>query len=145
MVFAAEAERRDAAEKHLHPCCYRQCLSQYAVRCHEPWTYSTKDTAFNVQAKVDSQDNLDEQSDPEARSELRVDVLGELATFVMVAQVVADNGEDSSQNLYWDVPSRADYLVGRIRIAAWQCGFPDTQARTPRTIPVGNIKPHAAI
>jgi len=42
---------------------------------YEPWSYAAEDPTLDVQFEVDSEDDLDEERDPKAGSELRVDVL----------------------------------------------------------------------
>jgi hypothetical protein len=54
---------------------------------------------------------LDGEEVGEIGREGGVDVVGELAAFVFVAEEVAGDGEERAQGLGWDVPSATGDLV----------------------------------
>jgi hypothetical protein len=70
-----------------------------------------------------------------------VDVGGELPAFVFMAEEVAEDCEDRAEDLYGNVPFRADYLILSV-IEAWD---QVKRALTPKTMPVGKMIPHAIV
>lgn len=48
MVVAAEAQRRDTAEEHLHPSGDGNGLAEDAVRGDQPRAYAAEDSALDV-------------------------------------------------------------------------------------------------
>jgi hypothetical protein len=72
---------------------------------------------LQMQLQVYAHGDLGDQHEHDVGYELGVNVLCELATLVLVAEEVADDGEDSAERLYGDMPSRADHLEQSADIA----------------------------
>lgn len=108
VVAAAEAQRDDAAEQHLHPGGDRQGLAQHAVGRDQQLPDVAEESALDVQPEVDAQADLDDQGQHQPVGERGVHVVGELATLVGVAEEVADDGKGSGDNLAGDVETGAD-------------------------------------
>lgn len=68
---------------------------------------------FEVQFQVYAKDDLEEESEHEESGEGGMDIGGELAALVSVAEEVAEDGEDSTEGLERDVPPGTDDLVER--------------------------------
>ena len=71
-----------------------------------------------------------------------MNVMFELSSSMEVAEEVSNNCDHSAGDLNWDMPSGADDLRG---LSISRQHTSKTALPTPRTIPVGNIRPNAAI
>lgn len=80
-----------------------------------------EEAALDVQAEVDSEDDLDEEEEFEFRGVGGVDVVGELAAAVFVAEEVADDGHEGAEGLGGDVPAGVDEL-GRVSGVSGETG-----------------------
>lgn len=90
MVSLTETQRCDAAEQHLYPAHYRQCLSNCSMShdCIPP--YPSMYALFQVQFQVNSKYYLDDEHKHQERSERSVNVMSELATTMGMTEEVAD-------------------------------------------------------
>lgn len=113
MVATTESERRQPSKNHLYPADHRHHLSDNSMEQHGIRSDFVLIGLLQVQLQVDAETDLDDEHQHQRRSERGVDILGELATFVRMAEEVAQDGEYSAEHLYWDVKSRASDLKGR--------------------------------
>ena len=110
MIPSTEPKRRDAAKQHLHPAQHGHELTHDAMHVHHEVSNPRVDTLFEVQFQVNAHDDLRGEHHHEGDGEGAVDVGGELAPFVRVAEEVAEDGEGDAEGLEGDVEARAGDL-----------------------------------
>ena len=141
MIGPAESERSDASEQELNPGRHRQCFAHYAVsQDHHPSNLAMY-APLEMKLEVDAHDDLRDEHDHDDGDEFGVDVVfGELPALVFMTQEVADDGEDGTGDLYWNVPFRTNYLD--LSECPILCASHEADL-TPKTIPKGKMIPHA--
>lgn len=110
MIIPTEAQGSDSPEEHLHPADHRHYLPNDAVGEDEVATYAAMYSPFEMEFEVDTEDDLDDKKEHEDGGEGGVNVGSELATFVGVAEEVAEDGEKGANGLERHVPAGADNL-----------------------------------
>ena len=148
MIPAAEADGSDAAQQHLRPAEHRQRRADETVRKDNAPSNAPEYSLFQMQLQINAKDDLRGQQERDPVSERGMSVRRKLAAFMFVAKKVADDGEHDAEGLDGDVPSGPDELrVSRKQLAADRVDVVASEQggekHTPRTMPVGNRKPHA--
>ena len=110
VIIAAEAECRDASKEHLYPADDREQLPDNTMESDNGRPKPRVDALFQVDAKIDADDDLRDKHDHEDVGELRVDVGRELSTSVRMTEKIAEDSESSTEDLHRDMPSRSDDL-----------------------------------
>lgn len=94
VIFATESERGDATEQHLYPCHDGQAFAKNAMNDNKKAPQTSKESRpLKVQFEVGAQDNLGEEGKVDEWSKRGMDVMGELAALMFVAEEVTNYGK----------------------------------------------------
>lgn len=94
VVAAAEAERSDAAEEHLHPGSHRDELARDAMSHHHPPPDPAVEAFLEVQLEVDAEDDLEEDQEHQPGRKAAVDAFRELPALVLMPEDISEDGQD---------------------------------------------------
>lgn len=104
MVLSAVAHGRDTSEQHLNPAGNRHCLAQNPMRNNDKAANPSMNPPGEMQFQIHTQHDLYHHHEHQGVCEGGMDILGELATLVAVAEEVGHHCDDRSDNLERDMP-----------------------------------------
>lgn len=110
MVLTAESQGRDATEQHLHPTDNRHHLPHHSVSDNNIPTDPSMDSLGEMQLEIYAQHDLENEHQHQRVGKRGVDVLGETSALMGVAHKVGQHGDNGTNDLDRNVPSRADHL-----------------------------------
>ena len=113
MIISAESQSRDAAKEHLHPGDEGKRLADDTVDNDEEISELGHEAGTGeVEFEIETQEDLDGESEVDNRGEGGMHVVRELAAFVLVAKEVPSDGQEGAEDLEGNVPARAGDLDG---------------------------------
>ncbi len=145
VLALADAERRDAAENHLHPGKEGHGLANDGMERPYQLANPAVDAALPVALEIDAQHDLGDEENLQDVGKAGVGIAAvEFATVVHVSEEEAQKGQAGAYYLRRDVPPRFGQLDMKISIGesgpAILQGF-----LTPKTMPMGKMMPYASI